>query len=86
MLLRLLEDDKIDKAWLGVHDQFEEGDWTTVLDEAMESVGYSKWYAKIANLPDNAGGKQNCGLLMKDGGMDDFECSVAHPFICEINF
>ncbi|XP_032680713.1 hemolymph lipopolysaccharide-binding protein-like isoform X2 [Odontomachus brunneus] len=86
LLLRIMEERKIEKAWLGVHDQFEEGDWTTILDEPMETSGYSKWTTKIANLPDNWGGKQHCGLLLKDGGMDDFDCSTPHPFFCEINF
>lgn len=86
LLLRLLEENKVNDAWLGVHDQFEEGDWTTVLDEPMESSGYSRWTSKFSNLPDNWGGKQHCGLLQKEGGMDDYDCPTQHPFFCEINF
>lgn len=86
LLLRLLDENKINSAWLGVHDLYEEGDWNTILDESMESAGYAKWTTKIANLPDNAAGKQHCGLLLKDGGMDDFDCNAAQAFICKINF
>ncbi|EFN89632.1 Hemolymph lipopolysaccharide-binding protein [Harpegnathos saltator] len=86
LLLRILEENKVNQAWLGVHDLYEEGDWNTILDESMESSGYTKWTSKIANLPDNAGGKQHCGFLLKDGGMDDFDCASAQSFFCEINF
>ncbi|XP_014482264.1 PREDICTED: hemolymph lipopolysaccharide-binding protein-like isoform X2 [Dinoponera quadriceps] len=86
LLLRVMEENKMTQAWLGVHDLYEEGDWNTILDEPMESSGYAKWTTKIANLPDNAGGKQHCGLLLKDGGMDDLDCAAGQPFFCEINF
>ncbi|XP_011699775.1 PREDICTED: hemolymph lipopolysaccharide-binding protein isoform X1 [Wasmannia auropunctata] len=84
LLLRILEENKVTQAWLGVHDLYEEGDWNTIMDEPLEAAGYSKWTLKIANEPDNYGGKQNCGALLKDGGMDDIECTVAVAFFCEI--
>jgi hypothetical protein len=86
ILLRILEENKITQAWLGVHDLYEEGDWNTIMDEPMEASGYSKWSLKIANLPDNHNGKQHCGILMKDGGMDDLDCISAQAFFCKINF
>ncbi|EZA55159.1 hypothetical protein DMN91_000044 [Ooceraea biroi] len=86
ILLRILEENKVNQAWLGVHDLYEEGDWNTIMDEPMEASGYSKWTSKIANLPDNYNGKQHCGILTKDGGMDDIECTSTQAFFCEISF
>ncbi|CAL1686626.1 unnamed protein product [Lasius platythorax] len=86
ILLRVLEENKVNQAWLGVHDLYEEGDWNTIMDETLEATGYSKWTLKIANEPDNYNGKQHCGVLLKDGGMDDLECSAANAFFCEITF
>ena len=84
LLLHILEENKINQAWLGVHDLYEEGDWNTIMDEPLEATGYSKWTLKIANEPDNYNGKQHCGVLLKDGGMDDLECTAAVAFFCEI--
>lgn len=86
LLLRMLEESKIAQAWLGIHDLYEEGDWSTILDEPMEAAGFTKWNTRIPNEPDNAGGKQHCGQLMKEGGLDDIDCAVVNPFFCEINF
>ncbi|KAL6262439.1 hypothetical protein P5V15_007524 [Pogonomyrmex californicus] len=86
LLMHILEENKVSLAWLGVHDLYEEGDWNTIMDESLEATGYSKWTSKIANLPDNYNGKQHCGALLKDGGMDDLECTVALAFFCEITF
>ncbi|XP_014472640.1 PREDICTED: hemolymph lipopolysaccharide-binding protein-like [Dinoponera quadriceps] len=87
LLLRILEENKIGTAWLGVHDLYEEGDWNTILDEPMESSGYAKWTTKFdEQQPNNYGGKQHCGLLLKEGGMNDAECTDGVAFICEINF
>ncbi|XP_018302025.1 hemolymph lipopolysaccharide-binding protein [Mycetomoellerius zeteki] len=84
LLLHILEENKVNQAWLGVHDLYEEGDWNTIMDVPLEATGYSKWTLKIANEPDNYNGKQHCGILLKDGGMDDIECTAAFAFFCEI--
>ncbi|KAG7209861.1 hypothetical protein KM043_011463 [Ampulex compressa] len=82
LLVRMLEENKLDRAWLGIHDLYEEGDWVTLMDEAIESAGYSKW--KMPTQPDNYGGKQHCGVLLKDGGLDDLECTAVNAFFCKI--
>ncbi|KMQ90804.1 hemolymph lipopolysaccharide-binding protein [Lasius niger] len=89
ILLRVLEENKVNQAWLGVHDLYEEGDWNTIMDETLEATGYSKW--KDASEPNNLDGKQHCGVLLKDGnsgitGMDDLDCAAANAFFCEITF
>ncbi|XP_066586298.1 hemolymph lipopolysaccharide-binding protein-like [Prorops nasuta] len=73
-----------DEALLGIHDLYTEGDWVTVLGESLGKTGYTVWSDKWGGQPDNGGGKQNCGALLKDGGMDDVACSVAFPFFCEL--
>nr|XP_012231493.1 PREDICTED: hemolymph lipopolysaccharide-binding protein-like [Linepithema humile] len=83
ILLRLLDENKETQGWLGIHDIYDEGDWSTIMDEPLETAGYSKW---IPNQPDNYNGEQHCGILVKDGGIDDLECSTANVFFCEINF
>ncbi|XP_011642303.1 hemolymph lipopolysaccharide-binding protein-like [Pogonomyrmex barbatus] len=85
ILLSMLQEKNIDAGWLGVHDLYEEGDWVTVTDEALENTGYSKWSTKWPNEPDNFDGNQNCGLLIKEGGMDDVKCASMHSFFCEIS-
>ncbi|XP_025159644.1 hemolymph lipopolysaccharide-binding protein-like [Harpegnathos saltator] len=84
ILLRLMQEKNIAEAWIGLHDLYEEGDWVTVTDEALENTGYSKWTTKFANLPDNYGGSQNCAVLITEGGIDDVSCTLTHSFFCEI--
>ncbi|XP_072748004.1 hemolymph lipopolysaccharide-binding protein-like [Anoplolepis gracilipes] len=87
LLIRILEENKILEAWLGIHDLFEEGDWNTIMDESLEAMGFSKWmFGEKLNVPDNTNGKEHCGVIMTDGGMNDRECTHAKAFFCEINF
>lgn len=83
ILLGLLDENKVTHAWFGIHDLYEEGDWNTIMDEPLETAGYSNWRP---NQPDNYNGKQHCGVFLKDGGIDDVECSATYSFFCEINF
>ncbi|XP_014482431.1 PREDICTED: hemolymph lipopolysaccharide-binding protein-like isoform X2 [Dinoponera quadriceps] len=83
ILMCMLQERNINEAWVGLHDIFEEGDWVTVTDEAFENTGYT-WTPTIANLPDNYGGSQNCGVILKEGGLDDVNCAWTHSFFCEI--
>lgn len=87
ILIRILEENKVDEAWLGIHDLFEEGDWNTIMDESLEATGFSKWTTKIEgiNMPDNYEGR-HCGVLIVDGGINDRGCNHAKAFFCEIAF
>ncbi|XP_032686805.1 hemolymph lipopolysaccharide-binding protein-like [Odontomachus brunneus] len=85
ILLRMMQEKSIGEAWLGLHDLYEEGDWVTITDEALENTGYSKWSTKFANLPDNYGGSQNCAVLLTEGGIDDISCTITQSFFCEIS-
>lgn len=77
----------VSKAWIGLHDLFNEGEFVTVLDEELSSVGYANWtslYGKVE--PDNANGNQNCvDIVKQDGGMDDNWCSSNFSYICRID-
>lgn len=73
-----------DEALLGIHDLYKEGDWVTVLGDSLAKTGYTMWSDKWGGQPDNGGGTQHCGALMKEGGMDDVSCDVPFPFLCEL--
>ncbi|TGZ48335.1 Hemolymph lipopolysaccharide-binding protein [Temnothorax longispinosus] len=83
LLMHILEENKIGRAWLGVHDLYEEGDWNTIMDEPLEATGFSKWSLNYENAPDKY--KENhCGSLLDNGGMDNVKCTLAVAFFCEI--
>ncbi|XP_054001318.1 hemolymph lipopolysaccharide-binding protein isoform X1 [Hylaeus anthracinus] len=85
VLLKWLQAAKVDRAWLGIHDLFEEGEWVTVTGESLEKSGYDRWTPAIPGDPDNAGGHQNCAILMGEhGGMDDIQCESLFFYFCEI--
>lgn len=72
------------EAFLGIHDLYKEGEWVTLLGDSLARTGYTRWSDKWGGQPDNGGGKQHCGALMKEGGMDDVACDVPFPFFCEL--
>ncbi|EZA56438.1 hypothetical protein DMN91_009740 [Ooceraea biroi] len=73
-----------EEAFLGLHDLYKEGEWVTVLGDSLAKTGYSKWSERWGGQPDNGGGKQHCGSLVKDGSMDDVACEIMLPFFCEL--
>ncbi|KAG8036840.1 hypothetical protein G9C98_004162, partial [Cotesia typhae] len=73
-----------DQALIGIHDLFSEGEWVTILGESLHKNGYTKWSDRWGGQPDNGGGVQNCGSLLKEGGMDDVSCNAQFAFFCEI--
>ncbi|XP_063977848.1 hemolymph lipopolysaccharide-binding protein-like [Diachasmimorpha longicaudata] len=73
-----------DQAFIGIHDLFAEGEWVTVLGDSLHKYGYTKWSNLWGGQPDNGGGVQHCGTLLKGGEMDDVNCNIQFPFFCEI--
>ena len=85
MVVNWMNRENVDTAWVGVHDQFTEGDWVTLTGESIDAAGYNTWTTLWPNQPDNYGGNQNCGVLMKHGGLDDERCDLNLPYFCKIN-
>ncbi|KZC07009.1 Hemolymph lipopolysaccharide-binding protein [Dufourea novaeangliae] len=83
-LLEWIQREKVDEAWLGIHDLFEEGEWITLTGESLDVAGFERWATKFPNLPDNWAGNQNCGVLIKEGGLDDVDCNLRNPYFCEL--
>ncbi|KAJ0176065.1 hypothetical protein K1T71_008239 [Dendrolimus kikuchii] len=54
--------------------------WMTVTGKNINNLP-GVW---AKNEPNNLGGKENCGNLSKDGGLNDGTCDYPLPFICEI--
>ncbi|XP_054001325.1 hemolymph lipopolysaccharide-binding protein-like [Hylaeus anthracinus] len=84
LLIDWMKREGFDRAWVGIHDQFEEGLWVTVGGETLDDAGFDKWSQIWPNQPDNAGGRQNCGVLEDQGGFDDTNCDDTNPYLCEI--
>ncbi|XP_003704952.1 hemolymph lipopolysaccharide-binding protein-like [Megachile rotundata] len=73
------------QAYIGTHDLYAEGDWTTILGDSLAKTGYTEWSDKYNGQPDNTGGVQNCGSIFRDGKMDDIRCDLPHAFFCELS-
>ncbi|XP_003701025.1 hemolymph lipopolysaccharide-binding protein-like [Megachile rotundata] len=73
-----------DEAFLGIHDLFAEGDWTTVFGDSLAKAGFTTWSNKWSGQPDNWNNTQHCGAILKEGGMDDVTCNQPHAFFCEL--
>ena len=85
VLTRWMRTENVDLVWVGVHDQFEEGDWVTLTGESIHAAGYSKWTTIWPDQPNDYDGTHNCGILVKEGGLSDFKCSLKYPYFCKIN-
>lgn len=48
-LSNLLQEKKLDFAWLGLYDIFQEGDWVTISDQPLAHIGYINWTIKWPN-------------------------------------
>lgn len=74
------------QAWIGMHDQFEEGNWVTILDDAFEEFEYKIWAIILGEQqPSDRNHENNCGALCVDGTFDDVKCEFKFPYICEYN-
>ncbi|CAB0037195.1 unnamed protein product [Trichogramma brassicae] len=75
----------VEEAFIGIHDLFQQGEWVTVFGESLYATGYSAWSATYWNgQPDNFGGSQHCGAVLRQGGMDDVHCLHKFAFFCEL--
>lgn len=72
-------------AWIGVHDQFKEGLYLTVLGERLRDVtAYQNWMIiKGKQQPTNWNNQDCVNIVKNGGGMDDNWCRVKMSYICE---
>ncbi|XP_033338704.2 C-type lectin lectoxin-Thr1 [Megalopta genalis] len=72
--------------WLGFHDLYEEGSWTTVTGEMVDGFAYYPW---AKGEPDNWNRQEHCAILwaprINEFGADDYTCNHKAAFVCEIN-
>ena len=78
-------ENKLQESWLGVHELFRNDDWTTVLDQPLDSVGYKHW---MKYEPNHTGNNEHCVSYVawnqNGNGMNDQNCEKPLPFFCEI--
>ena len=74
-------ENNIEEAWLGVHEQFQKGDWVTVTDKRLKDVGYEHW---LPGEPNDFKGSEHCLSYYLKTGYNDRDCTAFFPFICTI--
>ncbi|OXU28859.1 hypothetical protein TSAR_009152 [Trichomalopsis sarcophagae] len=73
-------------VFIGIHDQFEEGDWVTVVGGSINKTGYVRWSEGLPNnyqtynLTEVAA---NCGTMNYEGAFMDVYCYKKYAYICE---
>ena len=73
---------KLSSTWVGLNDIHEENKFVWAKD-SFKGVGFKKW---CPNQPDNYHDKEDCvELSAKSHCLNDVNCSISKPFICEIN-
>ncbi|XP_078042724.1 hemolymph lipopolysaccharide-binding protein-like [Augochlora pura] len=82
----LMQKESVRTVWLGFHDLFKEGSWTTVTGELVDTLNYQPW-AKYQ--PNNWNNEQHCAFLWeretKGIGAHDGPCAKNYSAVCEIN-
>ncbi|XP_078050604.1 salivary C-type lectin 2-like [Augochlora pura] len=74
---------KLKALWIGFHDLFEEGSWTTVTDELVDAFDYNPW---AKDEPNNFNNLQHCAIIWRTNitdGVDDYRCDGKFAFACE---
>nr|AQY54448.1 immulectin 12 [Hepialus xiaojinensis] len=69
-----------DHVFLGFHDRFTAGEFITVFGTSLSETGFTQWAPRRRN---NRKNRQHCGGLMRNGFLDDINCSSKCMFFCE---
>ncbi|KAK7864515.1 hypothetical protein R5R35_003125 [Gryllus longicercus] len=83
LVKKLFNRDRDVGTWLhlGFHDLYKEGKYVTLFGEPLSETGYITW---SPGQPDNYNNNENCGSMHPEGGLNDLNCSVKKPFVCEL--
>ncbi|KAF4071309.1 hypothetical protein AMELA_G00271740, partial [Ameiurus melas] len=65
-------------AWVGLYNDFNSWRWS-LNDLPLKNVPYTNW---STGEPDNAGGKEACGIIGYYNSWWDVPCTQPRPFIC----
>nr|AAD09286.1 putative lectin [Hyphantria cunea] len=55
-------------------------EWTTIQGQPIQKAGYAKF---APGQPDNFKNHEYCGTVFRTGLLNDGDCDVKYPFICE---
>ena len=84
----MLKESKLNSAFIGIHDIYEEGDWVTVSGRPFVENSFVRWATGQPNngvFENNPGVAENCGAVDKNGAIIDVQCDLDNNFFCEIS-
>ncbi|XP_066995415.1 hemolymph lipopolysaccharide-binding protein isoform X2 [Anabrus simplex] len=67
--------------FVGIHDWFSTGQFRTILGQPLQCANYVDW---ANGQPDNATGTEHCASIFNNGQLNDINCNVRLPFMCEM--
>ncbi|XP_013176126.1 PREDICTED: C-type mannose receptor 2-like [Papilio xuthus] len=68
--------------FIGIHDQFSEGDFVTIKGEPITGTILELLWAD--GRPDNGNDTEDCVVMTREGLFDDRPCYDIYPFVCKI--
>lgn len=68
-------------AYIGFYKKIEDGNFYTIFALPISSTGFMRWASPAE--PNNLDNNENCGSVMRNGGLNDVPCDIDLPFICE---
>ncbi|XP_078050754.1 hemolymph lipopolysaccharide-binding protein-like [Augochlora pura] len=78
-----LDTETLDAIWVGFHDLFQQGSWTTVTGKSVNKLDYYPW---ADGQPDHNSTTQHCAVIWRDlipDGVASNNCYFKFGFVCE---